>query len=223
MASYTLSVNVYGRGDANKGDGPSHVGFVLHADGSDTCEMHHVRCPDDEHYIYDPRIQPLNDPVLWGRCELLTLSAAGKLHAVEVLTAFGRDPDNIPVMSIGNCQDWLAGTALALEQAGVFNPGEGTFWLSQINCSADAMAQNCRDSGRRWIDGNKQAVDPSKIDARFADKETRTVGKLQQINGFKSAMGDLSDVFAKRADSQAHTERPIYVSSPCFSQTKPNN
>ena len=50
------------------------------------CEMHHIRNPNDVDFIYDPRTQPLEDPVLRSRCELATFSdAAKKEHAVFLL------------------------------------------------------------------------------------------------------------------------------------------
>ena len=128
-----MSVNVYGRGDASLGHFPSHMGIAVYEQGSPTCEMHHIRNPNDVDFIYDPRTQPLEDPVLRGRCELATFSdAAKKEHAVFLLSAFGEDTSNIPEFGTGNCQDWTAAAVHMLEQAGVVQQGEGTsgrIWL----------------------------------------------------------------------------------------------
>ena len=68
-----MSVNVYGRGDASLGDFPSHMGIAVYEQGSPTCEMHHIRNPNDVYFIYDPRTQPLEDPVLRSRCAILKI------------------------------------------------------------------------------------------------------------------------------------------------------
>lgn len=89
--TYGLSINIYVRGDANLGDGPSHMGIAIYQHGSSTCEMHHIRNPTDEDFVYDPRMQPLEDPVLKGRCEIASLSSEQKQRAVSLLSAFGND------------------------------------------------------------------------------------------------------------------------------------
>lgn len=68
-STHGLSVNIYGRGDASLEDGPSHMGIAFYSQGSSTCELHHIRNPAGEDFIYDPRTQSLEDPVLKGRCE----------------------------------------------------------------------------------------------------------------------------------------------------------
>ncbi|KXG50692.1 uncharacterized protein PGRI_044590 [Penicillium griseofulvum] len=81
--TYGLSINIYGRGNAKLGDGPSHMGIAIYEDGSSTCEMHHIRNPTDEDFIYDPRTQPLEDPALKVAVSLLRsiLNRANKLLA----------------------------------------------------------------------------------------------------------------------------------------------
>ena len=192
------------------------MGFTLHEKDADTCEMHHVRCPDDEHFIYDPRVQPLNDTVLWGRCEIIEMDEAKKERVETVLKAYGMDQDNIPIMGTGNCQNWVAGAAAALEKDSLLRDGEADFWLSQINISGDAIAANCRQSGRKWVEGLKLDIDPALIYARFNDKEHRTIGKIGEDESFKSTQDQLHAALAQRASSTEKVERPYYISSRFF-------
>ncbi|CAI7629273.1 unnamed protein product [Penicillium glandicola] len=126
--TYGLSINIYGRGDAKLGDGPSHMGIAIYKYSSSTCEMHHMRNPIDEDFVYDPRTQPLEDPILKGRCELASLSSEQSQLADNLISAFGNDESNIPEFGVGNCQDWVAGTVGMLEHASVVSSGEGGFW-----------------------------------------------------------------------------------------------
>ena len=97
--------------------------------------MHHIRNPTEEDLIYDPRTQPLEDPILRGRCELAPLSSEQAQQAASLISAFGNDESNIPEFGVGNCQDWAAGAVGMLEDAGIISPGEGRFWKSMINRS----------------------------------------------------------------------------------------
>ncbi|EEQ30876.1 conserved hypothetical protein [Microsporum canis CBS 113480] len=125
--TYGISANIYGRGDRSLGDRPCHVGLAVYELGSSTCEMHHIRCPQDDQYIYDPRIQPLEDSVLRGRCELARLSTSKKERVTKILEKFGQNAANIPEVGVGNCQDWLAGAVKELEQNGILQDREGVF------------------------------------------------------------------------------------------------
>lgn len=136
--THALSVKINGRGDASLGDGPSHMGVAVYEHGSSTCEMHHIRNPRDTDFIYDPRTQPLEDPVLRGRCELVSFSNEQKDRAVQLLSEFG----------VGNCQDWVAAAVLMLERAGMVGAGEGDFWKDMINLSAGEMRDRCLQTGR---------------------------------------------------------------------------
>ncbi|KAJ5834138.1 hypothetical protein N7447_000164 [Penicillium robsamsonii] len=115
--NYGLSINIYGRGYAKLGDGPSHMGVAIYEYGSSTCEMHHIRHPTDDYFIYDPRPQPLEDPVLKGCCELASLSSEQSQQAASLIFAFGNDESNIPEFGVGNCQDWVAASVGMLEHA----------------------------------------------------------------------------------------------------------
>ncbi|KAL4798232.1 hypothetical protein BDV19DRAFT_386516 [Aspergillus venezuelensis] len=53
--THDLSINIYCRGDASLGDGPPHIAIALYEIGSTICTVHHIRVPDEENYIYDPR------------------------------------------------------------------------------------------------------------------------------------------------------------------------
>ncbi|KAL2867755.1 uncharacterized protein BJX67DRAFT_352202 [Aspergillus lucknowensis] len=221
--THTLSMNIYGRGDATLGDGPSHMGLALHEKDSSTCIMHHIRNPVDEVFIYDPRPQPLHDPVLRGRCELLTSISPEEVSRVsELLSDFGNDGSNIPEFGVGNCQDWVANAVGALESKGILEEGEGVFWTGMINKSAEGMKRACIEAGRRWIDGPDSEFN-GVPDARFKDRdgEERVVGKLAQNPDFKARMQallgkDKSKGNDKGSESE-RLERPFYVSSPFFS------
>lgn len=221
--TYGLSINIYGRGDAKLGDGPSHMGIAIYEHGSPTCEMHHIRNPIDDDFIYDPRTQPLEDPVLKGRCELTSLSTDQERQATSLISAFGKDESNIPEFGVGNCQDWVAGAVGMLEKAGLVSPGEGEFWKSMINRSSEEMKNECLREGRKWIDGAESTCE-GEPDARFVDREVdalKPVGKLVQNEMFQARMQSL---LGRKESGDSHhdetpVERPFYVSSPFFSKT----
>ncbi|KAE8131636.1 hypothetical protein BDV38DRAFT_290007 [Aspergillus pseudotamarii] len=210
--TYALSVNIYGRGDATLGDGPSHMGIAMYKIGSPTCSMHHIRNPNDRDFIYDPRTQPLeDDPVLRGRCELTTFTtAAQKDHAEQLLFNFGRNDANIPEFGM-------------LEKEGVVSSGEGLFWEEMINLSADAMQDRCEWTGRTWVPGLERVFE-GEADARFVDKGgLRPVGRLRQNSVLRERMLALEGSFptkeSRRIEEDLSGERPFYVSSPFFSRT----
>ncbi|KAJ5780139.1 hypothetical protein N7457_005299 [Penicillium paradoxum] len=220
--SHGLSINIYGRGDSKLGDGPSHMGVAIYKHGSSTCEMHHIRNPTDEDFIYDPRTQPLEDPVLKGRCELASLSAEQSQQTASLITAFGNDESNIPEFGIGNCQDWVAGAVRMLEQAGVVPSGEGEFWKRMVNRSSEEMKNECLRAGKKWIDGPESTYE-GEPDARFFDREQSTVkpvGKLVQNEAFWARMQSLLGPTGsgEREHDATPVERPFYVSSPFFSK-----
>lgn len=178
--------------------------------------MHHIRNPTDEDFVYESRIQPLdNDPVLRGRCEIAScLSPAQRQQAVDLLAAFGNDKANIPEFGVGNCQDWVAAAVGVLEGASGLVPiGESGFWKRMINKSAEEMKNECLDSGRKWIDGPAVEVTfDGEPDARFGDREERSVGKLLQNEVLRERMQSLL------GSKETPGERPFYVSSPFFSR-----
>ncbi|KAJ9307284.1 hypothetical protein DTO217A2_3163 [Paecilomyces variotii] len=227
LPTYGLAINVYGRGDATLGDGPSHVGIVIYEISSSTCEIYHIRNPTDVGFIYDPRIQPLEDPVLRGRCELGLLSQEQKERTTHLLSAFGKDESNIPEWGVGNCQDWVAGAVAMLDREGLVNRGEGEFWRSMINRSADEMKESCLRTGRKWIVGSESTFE-GVPDARFSDKEdpTKSVGKLMHNSIFqdriRSLLGNAKDTGASTIEDTPQ-ERPFYISSPFFSFTPESN
>ncbi|PLB43657.1 hypothetical protein P170DRAFT_441116 [Aspergillus steynii IBT 23096] len=217
-ATHGMSINVYGRGDATLGDGPSHMGIAVYEFGSPTCKMHHIRNPNDTDFIYDPRTQPLEDPVLRGRCEIATFSNDSKERVIRLLTDFGNDESNIPEFGIGNCQDWVAAAALMLEQAGLLKQGEGAFWRGMVNSSADEMRDSCLRTGRTWVAGPESTFE-GEPDARFNDKTTVQVGKLAQNPMFQARMQSLlGNRQGQQSSSQETSERPFYISSPFFSR-----
>lgn len=217
--NYGLSINIYGRGDAKLGDGPSHMGIAIYEHGSSTCEMHHIRNPTDDDFIYDPRPQPLEEPTLKGRCELASLSSGTSRQAASLLSAFGNDGSNIPEFGIGNCQDWVAGAVQILEEAGIVS-GEGGFWKSMINRSSEEMKTECLQAGKKWIDGPESTYE-GEPDAKFGEEKGtgKPVGKLAQNAEFRERMQSLLGPKSGKGHDETPLERPIYVSSPFFSKT----
>jgi hypothetical protein len=225
--TYGLSINVYGRGDAKLGDGPSHMGIAIYKYGSSTCELHHIRNPTDEDFVYDPRTQPLEDPVLKGRCELASLSSEQSQQAASLISAFGNDESNIPQFGVGNCQDWVAGAVGILEDAGVVPSGEGEFWKSMINRSSEEMKNECLLKGKIWTDGAESTYE-GEPDARFMDRERDTVkpvGKLVHNEVFRARMQSLlgHKPGGETDHDEMPVERPFYVSSPFFSKMSETN
>lgn len=217
---HALSINIYGRGDATLGDGPSHMGIALYTSSPDIakiCEMHHIRNPTDDKFTYDPRPQPLNDPVLRGRCELLSsLSDEDRSQITNLLTAFGNDESNIPEFGVGNCQDWVAGAISMLEDAGVVRFGEGAFWRDMVNRSAEGKEEACLGSGRVWIPGPESTFEGDP-DASFNDKEVRPVGRVAGNEAFLRMQALMGNGMGTVSGEEG-PERPFYVSSPFFSR-----
>ncbi|EGD97593.1 hypothetical protein TESG_04998 [Trichophyton tonsurans CBS 112818] len=220
--THGISANIYGRGDRSLGDRPCHVGLAVYELGSRICEMHHIRCPQDDHYIYDPRTQPLEDSVLRGRCELARLSNSEKQQASQILEEFSLDSTDIPEVGVGNCQDWLAGAVKELERHGILPDGEGNYWRDMINLTSDQMKKRCEDDGKHWIDGPGQIPFSGVPDARYSDHEERNVGKLPHGSVIE---GKLESLFTSKSGpgssaSGDNDPQRLYVSSPFFSQAK---
>lgn len=142
---------------------------------------------------------------------------------IRSLAAFGNDSSNIPELSVGNCQDWVVAAALTLEQAGLLKQGEGAFWKSMMNRSADEIRDGCLRTGRKWIVSRETAFE-GEHDARFNDKSTVQVGKLTQNPMFQTRMQSLlgNRPQGEESNSQEPPERPFYISSPFFSCTNPD-
>ena len=224
MSSKThgISANIYGRGDRSLGDRPCHVGLAVYEIGSNICEMHHIRCPQDDQYIYDRRTQPLEDSVFRGRCELTQLSKPEKQQASQILEKFGLDSTNIPEVGVGNCQDWLAGVVKELERHGILPDGEGNYWRNMINLTSDQMKKRCEGDGKQWVDGPGQIPFSGVPDARYSDREEGNVGKLAHGSIIE---GKLEPLFASisglgPSTSEDNDPQRPYVSSPFFSQKK---
>ncbi|EFR00277.1 hypothetical protein MGYG_03280 [Nannizzia gypsea CBS 118893] len=219
--THGISANIYGRGDRSLGDRPCHVGLAVYELGSDICEMHHIRCPQDDMYIYDPRTQPLEDSVLRGRCELVQVSTSKKQTVIEILDKFGLDSTNIPEVGVGNCQDWLADAVQELEKHGILPDGEGDYWRNMINLTSDQMKKRCEDDGKQWIDGPGLIPFDGIPDARYSDVERRNIGKLAQSpiiqEKLESLIGNKVGSGPLVPDDDPHR---LYVSSPFFSQTR---
>ncbi|KAJ5961227.1 uncharacterized protein N7479_008377 [Penicillium vulpinum] len=224
--TYGLAISIYSRGDAKLGDGPSHMGIAIYKYGASTCEIHHIRNPTDEDFIYDPRTQPLEDPVLKGRCELASLNYEQMQQVASLISAFGKDESNHPEFGVGNCQDWVAGAVGMLEHASYVSPGEGAFWKSMINRSSEEMKNECLQGQRKWIDGPESTYE-GEPDARFVDRERDTVkpvGKLAQNEVFRARIQSLlGPKGSGRSDDKTPVERPFYVSSPFFSKMNERN
>ncbi|KAL4936822.1 hypothetical protein BDV06DRAFT_216356 [Aspergillus oleicola] len=179
-------MNLHGTGDTSAGQRPLIRGGMLskpiaiYECGSSVCNI----------YGRDPRTQPLEDSVLCGRCELGTLR---------------RGQFNIPVIGEVNCRNWLAGTVFLLEKEGLLKIGEGAFWQSMTNQSAEGMKGACIKSGKKWIPG-PESVFEGTSDAWFNDNEVRSVGKLNANPAMRERMEALVG------------GKGYYVSSPFFSR-----
>ena len=205
------------------------MAIAIYELGSLTWELHHIRNPNDNDIIYDPRVQPLEDPVLRGRCELNTdLDAQEKARAIKLLSDFGNDKSYIPELGVGNCQDWVVDAVTMLERAGsLMAENEGAFWRGMINLSAEQMKARCLESGRVWVQRSPDLGFDGVPDARFSDegdevKQKGGVGKLAQNPIFKDRMRALMGGGSQGGESpQAakSAERPFYVSSPFFNHT----
>ncbi|PWY77276.1 hypothetical protein BO94DRAFT_538143 [Aspergillus sclerotioniger CBS 115572] len=217
IPTHAISINIYGRGDATLNDGPSHMGIAIYELGASTCTMHHIRNPTDADFIYDPREQPLeDDPVLRGRCELVSFLGEESSRVNNLLSSFGNDASNIPEFGVGNRQDWVAGAVGMLEGAGVVRTGEGEFWRKMINRSAEGMKEACVGSGRKWVDG-MELVFEGKADARFVDGRDG-VGRLSDNVALRERMQLLTGTM-EEGKEKGGSERPVYVSSPFFSRS----
>ena len=177
---YSISVIYYGRGDPVLNDDPSHVGIGVDLEEAlpSTCFLHHVRCPTQTRYMYDPGpTQPLSsDPVLWGRCTLVDdLSSEDAVNANGLLQAFGEDEKYLPEWNTGNGQDWMVGAVGMLEQNTMLEAGEHAFWKALIGKRAEEVGAICRASGKTWVKGDLPK--PDSIDARWSSEEANQADK----------------------------------------------
>ena len=172
---YTVSVILWG-GDQGTSDSNNHVALAVHRSAPQpvTWDLHHARCPDQVHFIYESRagqrLEDADSPPR-GRCDLRAdLSAEGARAANAALARFGADDRQLPYFGEGNCHNWAAGAVAALEGVGLAAPGDGAHWAAMIGKGPVAMQRAwAEDAGRRWVPCERfsNQVKPDTVDARW--------------------------------------------------------
>lgn len=100
--TYILSVNIYGKGDPEGEDRPTHWGIMTYKAGDTMGDIYHVR--KNIRFFYHTQSRVVESTTLYGRSEVIRLSNAGMVEAVQVLDAYGKDDKNLP-QGKQNCQD----------------------------------------------------------------------------------------------------------------------
>ncbi|KAJ5500796.1 hypothetical protein N7453_009847 [Penicillium expansum] len=169
---YTLSVNLYGRGDADQ-------------DG----DLYHVR-KNDAFFYEDPvQRRPTESNTSYGRAEIKHLSNARKETAAQVLNAYGRDKSNLP-QGNQNCQDWTVGALNALERERLAPQGTSAHWKKNIGQSSPDIGARLQQDGRSWVPKTTSDLKGrGPADATFGREQVRQpVGRLN-LDKFASLSG----------------------------------
>ncbi|KAL9062739.1 MAG: hypothetical protein Q9157_008673, partial [Trypethelium eluteriae] len=163
------------------------------------CRIHRVRGLDEERFSYDPRTQPLEDSILYGRCELRRDLTAKDLALVEnALENFGQDETKLPERGHGNCQSWLAEAVKMLEVEGFIGVGEGKFWTERVGEKAEEMKKACLEQGKIWGQGHlqKTIAKGEGTDANYEQtQDNNEMGRLSTDERFKEVMEGLNAAF----------------------------
>ncbi|RAO68217.1 uncharacterized protein BHQ10_004229 [Talaromyces amestolkiae] len=187
---YALSVNLYGRGDAAKGDPPAHWGAMLHRREEAHGDLYHVR--KDERFYYEDPVpkRMVESTTTYGRSEIVHLSRSRKETAARVLHAYGKDESNLP-REDANCQNWTVGALGALEQERLAPQGTRDYWDANIGQASPAIGERLRRDGRSWVPKtttDSRGREPA--DATFGKEEVRRpTGRLNldKFAGLSSA------------------------------------
>lgn len=79
-----------------------------------------------------------------------------------------------------------------MERFGLVKKGDGEWWRNMVGRSRNDMEMQWKEDGRRWVEGAKRLEGPpAVIDARWADKDIVTVGKLCPHKMFSDQLGAL--------------------------------
>lgn len=188
---YTLSVNVYGRGDPRKDDPPAHWGTMLHKRGDTHGDLHHVRKQDDFYYEDPVQRRAVESNTSYGRHEVQHLSSRRKDAAEQVLNTYGRNNQNLPT-GTQNCQNWTVGALGALEQQRLAPRGTQSYWQQNVGQSSQAIGNRLQQDGRSWIPRTAPEARQGPADAGYRKKEeARPVGRLNMAK-FAGLSGNAS-------------------------------
>jgi hypothetical protein len=149
MATYTLSIVVYGEGDDP--NNRSHWSIVFHDAGSDRGNLLQVSLIDRDRlwYEFDRRDGvTILSPSSEGCFRVATLSASQYSQATYII---GKEAP--PRNGRDRCQDWTMNCIIALEAGELVPPGTSE-WVSRfVGKSATELAQSL---GNRWVANRRQ-------------------------------------------------------------------
>ncbi|CAG8165990.1 unnamed protein product [Penicillium nalgiovense] len=188
-SGYTLSVNIYGRGDVLQGDPPAHWGAMLHRRGGPDGDLYHVRKNEDFYYESPKQKRAVESATSYGRIEIQHLPNTDKEAAAQILDSYGSDKFNLP-HGDANGQDWTVGALGALEQEKLVPRGTKDYWSQHIGLASLDVGNRVRRDGGSWVPVT--AVNPrgrEPADATFGREKTRQpVGRLN-LDKFASLSG----------------------------------
>ncbi|OJJ66780.1 hypothetical protein ASPBRDRAFT_34893 [Aspergillus brasiliensis CBS 101740] len=182
-----LSVNIYGQGEPEKEDSPTHWAIMIFKPGETVGDRYHVR--KDLEFYYDTQRLPVESVSLYGRCELTQLSNTRRLRAARLLEAYGNETANLPKGS-QNCHDWTVGALGVLEEANLTPKGTEEYWACQIGKGPISIGRQLVEDGKPWV--LKSIVEPaqkSPADATFGKtEESKPIGRLN-LEDFAHLLG----------------------------------
>lgn len=144
MATYTLSIVVYGEGDDP--NNRSHWSIVFHGAGGDRGNLLQVSLIDRDRlwYQFDRRDGvTILSPSSEGYFQVATISASQYSQAHSIIS---KEPP--PRNGRERCQDWTMNCIIALEAEELVPPGTSEWVGGLVGKSATKLAQSL---GGRWV------------------------------------------------------------------------
>ncbi|GKZ66560.1 hypothetical protein AnigIFM50267_000424 [Aspergillus niger] len=188
--TYILSVNIYGKGNPDREDRPTHWGIMIYKSWDTMGDIYHVRKNFD--FYYNTQSRSVESTGLYGRSEVTQLSSSRRLEAHQILESYGNNDKHLP--DVGqNCQDWVVGALGSLERANLVPKGTAGYWREQTGKGPISIGKQMIEDGKPWI-SNVKSTQRLPADATYGKTEKgRPIGKLNLDN-----FAHLSGVVTKR-------------------------
>ena len=185
-----LSMNLWGRGDYEKGDPGAHWGLMAYRQGEQQGDIFHLKQGTRDDLVYERGRRPLITPSLWGRSEVAYVSRSGRDRAARLLDEFGRESDNLDP-KYSRCQVWGTDALGVLEREEIVPRGTSAYWKDNTGKSSPWIADRLKRDGRSWIRNPNAGARPSgPVDARFRERPSanRQPGRID-ISKFERLLG----------------------------------
>lgn len=192
---YAITVNVWSRGNSDKGDEAAHWGITIHERTAKTGQRYDLKYDERVGYYYarmDGR--HVESETSWGRCEVAKVTKSQSRMAGEVLHQYGNQAGNIPREGDGkNCQDFVVGLLSALEAECLIDRGWATFWDTQRGKPSEAVGTALQQAGKSWVPAPQRPA--READARhgaMGPRKTTRQLDLSKFAGLGQSIGESS-------------------------------